>query len=143
MEPGYAPIDHTADVGIVARGRTLAELFEQAALGLMDIVCDRRSVEPRHTRAIEASASPGDREALLVAWLDEINFHMQVEAEVYHDARVHALERETGRVRGIVRGESLDPQRHRLDTEVKGVTWHALEVREAQGGFTARVIFDV
>ncbi|RME72201.1 MAG: archease [Planctomycetota bacterium] len=143
MQPGHEPIDHTADVGFRAWGRTLEELFEQAALALLEVVCDRSTVEPRCERAIEANADPGDREGLLVAWLEEINWQIQARGEVYAEAQVRRLDLEVGRIEGVVRGEPIDPQRHALETEVKGVTWHELAVREVPGGFEAQVILDV
>jgi SHS2 domain-containing protein len=35
---GFELLEHTADVGIRARGATLAEAFEQATLGLAEVL---------------------------------------------------------------------------------------------------------
>ena len=46
-------------------------------------------------------------------------------------------------LRGRVRGERFDPQRHTSGIEVKGVTRHQFRVEQVGGGFRARMIFDV
>ena len=46
-------------------------------------------------------------------------------------------------LRGTVRGERYDPNRHELKTLIKAVTYHQLEVRSSKVGWTARVVFDI
>jgi SHS2 domain-containing protein len=40
-------------------------------------------------------------------------------------------------------GERLDYDRHEFETEIKAVTYHQLTVRQENGRWSARVIFDV
>ncbi|MGZ3608142.1 MAG: archease [Syntrophales bacterium] len=40
-------------------------------------------------------------------------------------------------------GEPFDPAKHTINTEIKAVTYHQAAVKEAQGMWTGRVIFDV
>ena len=47
--PGFMILDHPADLGIEAYGQTLAESFEQAALGLISVILD-----PATVRQVEA-----------------------------------------------------------------------------------------
>ena len=58
--------------------------------------------------------------------------------------RLTSLRRRPWRaIRASGAGERVDPSRHRLYTELKGVTYHQLAVRETPHGWWARVIFDV
>lgn len=66
----YEPVDHRADLALLARGRTLAELFRNAALGMLEYLHDPRSVRGESETRIEVEAR--DLEELLVAWLREI-----------------------------------------------------------------------
>jgi SHS2 domain-containing protein len=151
MRARFEAIEHTADVGVNVWGRDLSALFEQAARGMCAAVCDLATVEARCVRRIEASAEPGDTEALLVAWLDEVNFLLQTRHEVYGDARVLEVDEATGRVVGEVSGEPIDQVRHCIRTEIKGVTWHGLAIERVpedggdggRAGLRAQVIFDV
>jgi SHS2 domain-containing protein len=40
-------------------------------------------------------------------------------------------------------GEQFDPRRHVMLTELKAVTYHQLNVEGAEGGWKARIVFDV
>jgi SHS2 domain-containing protein len=135
----FAPIDHTADVGYRLFAPTLAELFAVAGRALFDAVAALDSIQPRLTRKIEIEA--GDIEALLVAWLSELNFYCLTEFELYSDFKIEAVSPTA--VRATVRGEKIDPARHVIQTEIKAVTYHGLYVRKVEGGWEAQVIFDV
>jgi len=131
-------IDHTADVGITAAGDTLEELFENAALGMFHVIGGADGVKPAETR--EARAVAGDVESLLAAFLAELLYMLDAEHFVTHHADIREI---SGReVRAVVHGEPLSP-RHRLETEIKAVTHHDLEVTKGRDGWRATVLFDV
>jgi len=70
MEQGFEILEHTADIGIVARGKNLAEVFAQAAKGMFSLITDLNTVEERVERRVKVEAP--DIESLLVAWLNEL-----------------------------------------------------------------------
>ncbi len=139
MAAGYEILEHTADVGLLARGTTLAELFENAAAGMMEIAVDPAGVAERGHKRITAEAP--DREALLVNFLQEVLW--LVDGEGWLPRRV-AVEQigETG-VSAVAFGEPRDPARHTLRIIVKAVTYHQLSVRETPEGWRAEVYFDI
>jgi SHS2 domain-containing protein len=132
-------LEHPADVGFLAHGATLEELFANAALALMSLGWELDTVEERESRQIEAEG--GDTEMLLYAWLAEIVALAEGERLVLKRFEVKDLS-ET-RVRGVGWGERYDRSRHRARTYVKAVTLHQFEVRQSERGWTARVFLDV
>jgi SHS2 domain-containing protein len=46
-------------------------------------------------------------------------------------------------LKALARGEIFDPSRHRFKTEIKGVTYHQVEVRQKDRGWEGRVVFDL
>jgi len=141
--PGAAPppfevVEHTADVGLVAHGRSLEELFANAARGMMHFLIDPAAVRPaeRRVRAVEG----GDREGLLVNWLNDLLLLLNADGFVPADFEVNELS--DTRLRADVSGEPVDPQRHRFHLDVKAATYHQLYVRKNEI-WEARVIFDV
>lgn len=126
-------------MGIAAYGSSLAEVFEACALGMMSLIIDTAAVEARGEAPIAARA--GDPRALLVSWLSEILFLVEVEGWAFGDFRVEEISGEL--VRGLGIGEPLDAARHGLHGEVKAPTYHMLELAEEDGLWKARVIFDV
>jgi len=136
---GFEVIPHTADVGIRVRASSLPELFEQAALGLANLILDARTVRHAATKVIHASAQ--QPEELLVAWLSEILFLF--DAERFAAASVSVSSLEGGQVTGELRGETFDASRHRRRHAVKAVTYHDLAIRQVGDLYEVQIIFDV
>lgn len=135
----FEVIEHTADVGIVARGATLVEVFEAAAEGMLSFMVDPGTVESRAW--IERTMEADDREGLLLAWLNDLLVVLGAEAFV---PRVFVIDELGERhLRATVHGEPVDPVRHRFRLDVKAATYHMLEVKRDDGGWSARVILDV
>jgi SHS2 domain-containing protein len=134
---GYELLEHTADVGVRARGATLEEVFEQATLGLAEVL---GALRPGPGEAVAVEVTAGDPGALLVDWLNEVLW--------LHETRGHAaiaavrVERVGGgRAAGSVTFSSTDPPAD--GTFVKAVTYHRLRVGRDAGGWLAEVYLDV
>ena len=130
-------LEHTADVGIRARGATLEEAFEQATLGLAEVL---GALRPGGGEVVDVEVTAGDPGALLVDWLNEVLW--------LHETRGHAaiaavrVERVTGdRAAGSVTFSSTDPPAD--GTFVKAVTYHRLRVGRDADGWLAEVYLDV
>jgi SHS2 domain-containing protein len=132
------PMEHTADRGIIVRAAGLPQLYERAAWGMFSLITDLRAVRP----VVESEVLVGstDREGLLVRWLSELNRRHQTEGVLYCVFHVRQLSDE--RLAARVRGEAIDTARHTLDTEIKGVTFHALKIEGEGMNWTAQVLFD-
>ncbi|MFQ5574053.1 MAG: archease [Terriglobia bacterium] len=140
MRP-FEYLEHTADCGVLARGRSLNELFEHAALGMFGLVAD---FEPRDAaQAVPVVLGPNDIEGLLVDWLNELLYLFETTDSIFTEFTVFSVSADAG-LRGEAAAEKINPARHRLKHEIKAVTYHRLEVRgNARDGWTARVFFDV
>ncbi len=134
----FEVIEHTADVGIIAYGRSLEEVFSNAAAGMIHFMIDPGSVQPveERTRTVEAE----DREGLLINWLNDLL--LLLNADGFIPARFEIRDLSDTRLRAVVAGEPVDPQRHRFHLDVKAATYHQLYVRR-NAIWEARVIFDV
>ena len=137
MSPGYEILEHTADIGIHAWGPTLPHVFEQAAWGLAEILGARASVPIEAAQTTEITAA--DREALLVAFLNELILLHESEEAVFIDIGFPWFS-ETGLTAevcyGLLEGEAVS-------TGVKAATYHRLQIRETDDGFEAQVYLDV
>lgn len=135
----FEHIDHTADAGIKVYGNSLKEVFENAALGLFDIIANLEKVRDKTERSLEVEGV--DRENLLVNWLSELNYLFFTEKEIYRDFQIKTLNDST--LTAKVKGEKLDTERHEIYTEVKAVTYHGLYIKETDEGWEAQIIFDL
>lgn len=135
----YEFFEHTADTGLRAYGRTLEELFVNAARGLVELLVENSPVAGTEPRMIALSASSVDQ--LLQKWLKELLFWFATER--FLPASFHLDTVTETEVRGRIAGERFDPRRHAQGTEVKGVTYHQFRVEQMPEGWEASVIFDV
>jgi SHS2 domain-containing protein len=135
---GYETFEHTADLGLLVRGRDLRDLFELAALGLCRIMFGRATAGTAERTVAQEGEEP---EELLVAWLEEIIFAFEVEG--FLTARAVVDDLGPGSVSGRLVGSVPPPGTARLGHSVKAVTYHDLEIRAADGLLEARVVLDV
>ena len=136
----YEYIDHTADLGIRVRGKTLHELFINAAHALFETVAVLDTISPIEQTQIDVEAeSVAD---LMVAWLDELIFRHEVDEVFFKYVEIAELS-ET-RLSAYAYGEPADFAKHVVFTEIKSVTYHQLSVKQSTDGeWTANVIFDL
>lgn len=130
-------IEHTADVGLVAYGGTLAEAFANAAYGLFSIIAELKTVKETKTHQLELSED--DPEALLFEWLNSLIYLFDVEMILFK--RFEITDFDGRRLRATCHGEKYDPSRHQLKTGVKSATYHMLKVDRAKN--QVQVILDV
>lgn len=136
--PDFIVLDHTADVGIMATGKTLKEAFEVAASGLFYIIAETKNLRP--LKHFTVSLNGDNLDELLIRWLNHLLFLHEVEKVLLCQFKIQKLTEHT--LKGIVSGEKIDLNRHEIKTYVKGATYHNLTVST---GDTAKVqvIFDV
>ncbi len=138
MEAGFEILDHTADIGIRAWGRTPEEMFEQAVRALLHLMYDPATVAQRLEREVEAWAQ--GYEYLLVDLFNEILYLFDAEKLAFADVRVEQLSSE--HVRARLPGEPFDPSRHEGRIYVKAATLHQLKV-EFQSSSKQVLVSDV
>ncbi|MFH1662908.1 MAG: archease [Chloroflexota bacterium] len=133
----YKLIEHTADIGLIAYGNTLAEAFGNAAYGMFSIIADLNRVRETEIRRFEVSSD--DLEGLLFEWLNRLLYYLDVDMLLFKNFKVSILPE--NRLKAICYGEKYDPLRHHLKTGVKSATYHMLKVDSEKN--EVQVIFDV
>jgi len=127
-------------MGIMAWGGDAAELFANAAAGLSHVICPGRPPGVPMKRKIHCEGI--DLEGLLVAWLSEILFLFDSRGFHGHSFSVLRIGGglAEGEVTGVeIAGDAMLP----AGTQVKGITYHNLEIRRVRDKLRARVVFDV
>ncbi|MGH2955183.1 MAG: archease [Solirubrobacterales bacterium] len=129
----YRWIEHTSEVEVLIEDESPRAVFAEALVALADLLAEERDGDAV-TR--EVSAGAPDLPALLVEWLSELVY--LAETDGFVPERVVELELTETSIEATVEGRRGEPQ-----TVVKGVTYHGLELAEADGGWRARVVLDV
>ena len=132
-------LDHPADIGFRARGNTIEQLFENCAHALIAIILDPSEIHG--SEEVVLTAEGGDRESLLVNWLNEVLYYVDTKRFAFESFVVEFPSPE--QVRASARFEMRDPLRHPVRLSVKAVTYHQLRVSSVGGKWIAEVYVDV
>ncbi len=137
----YEFIDHTADIIARATGETLEHAFAAAAEALFDVITG--SADISGTEEIRFEVESIDIEGLLVGFLSELIVIHEVRGLVLSDFEISI--QSDKRLTAVCRGEIFDPARHNEGTQVKGISYHMIEVvREGEHKpAVAQVLFDI
>ena len=137
----YEIFEHTADIGIRAYGKDLNEAFENAAMGMFDIITDLKKVKLVGEYKILLESL--DVEQLLIDWLSELLYIHTVQQVMFSQFKVKIKESEEKWVlMGSASGENYDEKKHPYHTEIKAVTHHILEIKK-DDGYKVQVLFDI
>jgi SHS2 domain-containing protein len=137
----YEFIDHTADIIARAHGATLPEAFASAARAMFDVITGGADI--RTDIKFEVEVASIDREGLLVGFLSDLIVIHETENVVLGEFEIELSD--ASGLHAIVRGERFDPDRHGEGTQVKGISYHLMEIVENDNdrSWTVQVLFDV
>jgi len=142
---------HTADVGVLARGKDIEHLFSLCCDGLVEVIAGRKpervlgiaekcGLSPKR---ITVNVEGRDIESLLVTFLTEVLYLLETENLLVYSSSV-SLSGDGLGLRADFDCLDYDMEKLGYITEVKAVTYHMISVEECEGGgWGARVIFDL
>jgi len=135
MQPAFEEIEHTADWALRVRGQNLTDLFRNAALGMLSLL----DIEPvpgnSESRFFELKAE--DAETLLVSWLEELLYPLEVENAAVVDFQVEVLEK-------VLLKATIELKKiASIKKEIKAVTFNELDIRTVDSGYETIIVFDV
>lgn len=139
----YQYLEHQADVGIEASGATLEEALADGVAGLLRLLVDVETVEPRVEVPIEARAD--DPGALFVGLLNAVLAAIDVHGMFFRDVRLTRAGQEDGQwvAEGVLVGEPIDLDRHAVEIEVKAATYGGFLAEHDERGWRFRCILDL
>ncbi len=139
MDAYWQHFPHEADIGVAGVAPELAAAFEQAALGLIAVICEPQRVRALST--VDFICSAPDKELLLVDWLNALIFEMATRHMLFSRFEVQL---EGTQLHARAWGEVVDVARHQPTVEVKGATYTELKVfQQPDGWWRAQCVVDV
>jgi SHS2 domain-containing protein len=138
---GYRYLEHISDAHVEAYGSTLSEAFDESGRALINLMFDIGRVSG--LVPIKIFAEGTDELELLYNWLEAVLLTVVVEAKVMSkfDIRIYADSR--FKLVANTTADSLDMMKHAYKMEVKGITYHEMEVTRSEDLVFARYIVDL
>jgi len=134
----YEQLDISGDTGLKILGKTLEELFKNAALGMSELVTDISKIKEEEEKEIVLSAD--NYESLLVRWLNELIFLFDAHGFIGKQFSVGFL---GNTLKAKVLGGTFNPEINESRLLIKAATYHKLSLKRTNSKWEAIVIFDI
>ena len=155
MNKKYEPLDISGDVGLRAFGKTLDEVFINAAEGMYSLITNTGLIEEK--KIIEITVESSSLEGLLISWLNELIFHFDTygfigkRIEITEATPSLTLPPRGGgmgvgaffTLKAKICGEVFDSTRHESKLLIKAATYHRLRIEKINDTYEAEIIFDI
>ncbi|XP_058449808.1 protein archease-like [Malaya genurostris] len=126
----YEYLDHTADVQLHAWGENLKEAFEQCGMAMFGYMTELPTVDIRTCYEIKTDPTD-DLENLLFRFLDELLFLFSAEPFlIVKKLEITNFDTENFCIECRCYGEEFDLKKHPQGTEVKAITYSAMQIYE-------------
>lgn len=132
----YQVLDHPADLKIKIWGRTRKELFWNCMKAMFK-EARYRSLNSKKTTERNIKVTASGWESLLVNFLSEVLYLSEVQKEAYDKGKFYIFS--PRQIKGELKADKLKS----IGTQIKGVTWHNLEIKKVEKGWVATILFDV
>ncbi len=141
--PGFEHLEHTADVLIRACGRTIEEAFEEAGLGVYEVITDTSKIKLK--RRVDIDIEGADLENLLYRWVEELLIYTDAEGLVFSKFSVCRIDKsgEGYRIVSSAWGEPFDPERHEQRTIVKAMTYAQMSIKQEGERWVLTFVVDI
>lgn len=135
-------LEHTADIGIAAYGKTRKEVFINTAKGMFEIIAGENK-NPKENFYDKIKLEADNLEGLLFAWLNELLYISETRLVILN--KFHIKELSDFQIKAEVEGMKINPPSIKIEKEIKAATYHRLEIKkdEESGLWSAQIIFDI
>lgn len=133
----YLFLEHTADVEFQAFGKSLNEVFENAALALFSAMY-KGKVAKKVKKKIKIDG--GNKESLLYNFLEELLFLLDSENFFLSDVKVK-IDKNGNSLEAMIYGDNAS--NYEISLQVKAITYHDMLIESKDKKWIAQVVVDV
>ena len=130
-----------ADIAYEAYGQDLNELFENAAYAIFELSANLKTVDAK--KKVEFKLENDKLDNLLYDFLSEILFLKDTKYMVFKKVNISINKNDEYRLRAVLEGDTINPQKQQLENDIKAVTMHMYEVKKEKKGYKATVVVDI
>lgn len=116
--------DLTSDVAFKAYGKTIEEVFINAAKAISSIMCDIKKIHPKNKIVIEVIGK--DKKELLYNWMQNIIAEVDIEGMFFSEFKILKLTKT--KLKAEIFGEEIDQSKQ--ETVIKAVTNYLFNLEE-------------
>jgi SHS2 domain-containing protein len=136
-------IPHTADIAVQITAKTMEDLFSMAASALKSAVVE--DFKSKNNISYKLNCSAQILEELLVIFLNEINYLYFSKKFIFCQVAELSIKKPADQymAEAVLMGENFSLKHHIFKEEIKAVTYHNLEIKNTDEGFSVTIVFDI
>ena len=142
MSGGFKYLEHITDAYIESWGDNLEEAFSYAAIATINVMFEIKNVRGISKTYFQVEGE--DYLELLFNWLEKVLLLISIDNQVISsfEIKISKLDKKY-RLTGWGMAEAIDISKHNYRTEIKGITYHEMEVLQEDGQYKVRFILDL
>ena len=131
-------LEHISDLKIRVFGRTKKELFENAMLGMFEGAKYEKTIDAKHREIkVKIKIKSVDLSSLLVDFLSEVLYLVETKKLVFEKVEFQKF------TETEIEATLIDSPLKRIGVQIKGVTFHDLNIRKEKNIWQAEILFDI
>ena len=132
-----------ADVAYQVFGKTIEELFVNAAEAVSQTMVDITAVQPLLSSKCKVQSSK--LEELFLDFINELIFLKDAKNLIFskYQLKITHLDARNYQLDAFLWGDKIDPKKHKLRLDVKAVTRHKLNIKKAGNIYEAIIVLDI
>lgn len=134
---GFEEVAHTADLEIKAWGKDLNALFSAAADGMFHLSGIEEYEKGFSGIQEEISLDAMDFEGLLILFLEELLYRLTEDYMLFEVQKLTISDNFS--LKAKLRGNQIKSYQR----DIKAVTYHRLNIKETENGYSVNIVFDI
>lgn len=142
MSGGFRYLEHVTDAYIEAYGDSMEEAFSYAAKGTVNVMFEIKDIQG--TSKVNFRIEGVDYYELLFNWLERVHLLIAIDNQVISNFELKISKLDSKyQLTGSGMAETIDIIKHGYKIEIKGVTYHEMEILQQGNQYKVKFILDL
>jgi SHS2 domain-containing protein len=142
LSGGFRYLEHVTDAYIEAYGDSIEEAFSYAAKGTVNVMFEIKDIQG--TCKVDFRIEGVDYYELLFNWLERVHLLITIDNQVISNFELKISKLDSKfQLTGSGMAEKIDIIKHGYKIEIKGVTYHEMEILQQGNQYKVKFILDL
>jgi SHS2 domain-containing protein len=142
LSGGFRYLEHVTDAYIEAYGDSMEEAFSYAAKGTVNVMFEIKDIQG--TSKVEFRIEGVDYYELLFNWLERVHLLITIDNQVISNFELKISKLDSKfQLTGSGMVETINITKHGYKIEIKGVTYHEMEILQQGNQYKVKFILDL
>ena len=142
MSGGFRYLEHITDAYIEAYGESMEEAFSYAAKGTVNVMFEIKDIQG--TSKVDFRIEGVDYYELLFNWLERVHLFITIDNQVISNFELKISKLDSKfQLTGSGMAETIDIIKHGYKIEIKGITYHEMEILQQGNQYKVKFILDL